>query len=331
MMSLSSKQVEACLDRIALPQEVRDSLLEGGNGSCALWAVTTLQLYHMAAIPHENLDLHYSSHHTVPLEIDIIYESIVIRRRGGTCLQVHQLFSKLLRSLGFQTYNTVARVNAPASIEADLTLDKPNVTYGPWTHLNTIVRIGKRDYVVDPSFYQFGSPFPVPLVHDESVGDAWGRSWRMIHSSIPGWTAGDQKWWRMQYRESENYPWMDVYCLMETEWLPSDFHILTMGIGVTGIGWFFKGVACFRIILEEDIPVGYLLIWQDELRQLYKGQTQVLQKFYNENDRVTALAEEFGILLSEDDQRQIAGTTTELKDESYDFYGYQTPEKPLLL
>ena len=175
---------------------------------------------------------------------------------------------------------------------------------------------------MDPSFPKFVSPFPVPLVHDEPVGDAWGRSWRMVYSTISGWTAGDQKWWRMQHRESENHPWMDIYCLMETEWQPSDIRILAMGIGATGsIGWLFKSVACFRIILEGDLPVGHLLIWHDELRQLYKGQNQILQKFYNENDRVAALAEEFGILLSEDDQRQIVGMTTELKDESYDFYG----------
>ena len=109
---------------------------------------------------------------------------------------------------------------------------------------------------------------------------------------------------------------------METEWQPSDIRILAMGIGATGsIGWLFKSVVCFRIILEGDRPVGHLLIWHDELRQLYKGQNQILQKFYNENDRVTALEEEFGISLSEDDQRQIVGMATELKDESYNFYG----------
>jgi arylamine N-acetyltransferase len=131
-MSLSPEQVEAYLDRIALPQGVRDSLREGGNGSGALKAVTTLQQYHMAAIPYENLDLHYSSHHSVTLEPKSMYESIVIRKKGGLCLQVHQLFSKLLQSLGFQTYITAARFNAAASIAADPRLDKSKVAYGPW-------------------------------------------------------------------------------------------------------------------------------------------------------------------------------------------------------
>jgi arylamine N-acetyltransferase len=131
-MSLSPEQVGAYLDRIALPQEVRDSLREGGNGKGALKAVTTLQQYHMAAIPYETLDLHYSSHHSVPLDTETIYENVVTRKRGGSCLQVHQLFSNLLRSLGFQAYITAARVNAPATITADPTLNKSVVIYGPW-------------------------------------------------------------------------------------------------------------------------------------------------------------------------------------------------------
>ena len=131
-MSLSPEQVEAYLDRIALPQKVRDSLREGGNGKGALKALTTLQQYHMAAIPYETLDLHYSSHHSVPLDTETIYENVVTRRRGGSCLQVHQLFSKLLQSLGFQTYITAARFNAAASIAADPRLDKFKVAYGPW-------------------------------------------------------------------------------------------------------------------------------------------------------------------------------------------------------
>jgi hypothetical protein len=152
----------------------------------------------------------------------------------------------------------------------------------------------------------------------------------MVHSTISGWTAGDQKWWRMQHRESESHPWMDVYCLMETEWLPSDIHILTMGFGARGTGWFFKKVVCFRIILEGDIPVGYLTIFHDELRRLYKGESQVLQKFYNENDRVTALVEEFGIILSEDNRKQIVGMAAELKDKSRDLFGQGMGSLPLI-
>lgn len=114
---------------------------------------------------------------------------------------------------------------------------------------------------------------------------------------------------------------MDVYCFMETEWRPLDFEVMVSGLGSLGAGWFKSRVVCFRNILEEDIIVGYLMIWEDELRRMYKGELHVVRQFFNESDRVTTLADEFGVILSEDEQKQIVGMSTELKDDSYDFYG----------
>ncbi len=51
-------------------------------------------------------------------------------RRGGTCLQVNQLFSKLLRISGIASYCTGARLNAPAGAAADSSLDRTKVAYG---------------------------------------------------------------------------------------------------------------------------------------------------------------------------------------------------------
>ncbi len=70
-------------------------------------------------MPYENLDLHDSAHGTLPQETDVVYETVVRRRRGCTYPQVNQLFSKLLRILGIASYCTGARLNAPAGAAAD--------------------------------------------------------------------------------------------------------------------------------------------------------------------------------------------------------------------
>jgi hypothetical protein len=142
----------------------------------------------------------------------------------------------------------------------------------------------------------------------------------MLHASIPGW-AEDETIWRMQLRENDAEPWMDICCFTETEWLPADFHIMMDGLVQLRASWFIFRVACHRIILEDKIPVGYIVIWENELRRHYKGRTEIMQRFYCEADRVAALAEEFGIYLTGDEQKQIIGRSTELKDESFDFYG----------
>ena len=131
-MSLSAAQVEAYLDRILLPQSSRVLLRQGPDGKDALKAVTALQQYHMAHVPFDNLDLHYSSHHSLPQELDIVYEHVVAKQRGGTCPQVHPLFAKLLDHFGFSVYLTGGRLNAASSLGAASHSDRTRVAYGPW-------------------------------------------------------------------------------------------------------------------------------------------------------------------------------------------------------
>jgi arylamine N-acetyltransferase len=185
------------------------------------------------------------------------------------------------------------------------------------------VDIGGQRYFIETNFNQNGSPSPVALIHDEVVQDVGPRQRRLVHSPIPigDTTQSDKKWWRLQIRETSTSHWMDVYCFTEVEWLPLDFEIMSAGMGSLGGGWFTKLIVCFRLLLEDDIPVGYSLILGNELISSYKGKTQVLQKFYSEADRVACLEEEFGVTLSDEEQAAIEGTCTELVQESFDFYG----------
>lgn len=186
-------------------------------------------------------------------------------------------------------------------------------------HLNTIVTIGSQNYVVDTSHGPSGFPTPVPLVHDEPVVDIWPRQRRMIHDSIPGWS--NQKYWRMQIRFSDIQPWLDVWAFTETEWLPFDFQLIRLGYSALGSGWAMPSVCCFRTLFESEKPVGYLLLLEDELRKNYKGETEILQKFYSEEDRIATLRDEFDIHLTDEEQASIVGTVSELKDDEFDYYG----------
>ncbi|RYP90974.1 hypothetical protein DL770_002890 [Monosporascus sp. CRB-9-2] len=268
-MSLPPEQMEGYLDRISLPSIVRTWLRQGPNGPDALKAIIKLQQCHLAAIPFENLDHVYSSHHSIQTQTDLAYEHIVKRRSGGVCDSVHPLFARLLRFYGFPVYLTGSRINAAAGIVADSKLDKSKPNYGPY---------------------------------------------------IPGWSDPGQKWWRMQLRHTDADPWMDVWAFTETEWLEVDFQMLRNAYAALGTGWVTPRPVCFRTLFEEGVPVGYLLLAESELRQYYKGETKVIQKFFNENYRVTALAVEFGIHLTDEEQKQIAGYAAELTDEDFDYY-----------
>lgn len=72
--------------------------------------LSSLQKYHLAAIPFENLSLHYSKEHTNSLNPDDLFEKIVIRKKGGYCFESNSLFGVMLRSLGFDIVSVGARV-----------------------------------------------------------------------------------------------------------------------------------------------------------------------------------------------------------------------------
>jgi arylamine N-acetyltransferase len=107
-------------------------LHEGPNGRAALRAITTLQQHHLAAVPYENLELHYSTQRTLPLDTESVYSRVVVQKRGGTCIQVNLFFTQLLRSIGFQAYCTGGRLNAVASVTAGSNVDKTQVLFGAW-------------------------------------------------------------------------------------------------------------------------------------------------------------------------------------------------------
>ena len=77
----------------------------------ALLFLTQLQRFHLAAVPFENLQLHYSSHHTISLDPSHLYAKIVEKdNRGGYCMENNCFFGIVLRALGFTVHNAGARV-----------------------------------------------------------------------------------------------------------------------------------------------------------------------------------------------------------------------------
>ena len=80
--------------------------------------LSALMRYHMAAIPYENLALHYSAIHKITpsdlmLDVQEIYSHFIEggKGRGGHCIQLNGMFGTVLRSLGFDVMSTGARIN----------------------------------------------------------------------------------------------------------------------------------------------------------------------------------------------------------------------------
>jgi hypothetical protein len=113
----SSTQLSACFTQIGLPESYLSSNPNAPGiahtEDHGLAFVTALMRHHLAAIPFENLSMHYSHNQCMTLDMPDIYSIFTEqgRCRVGHCLQMNGLFGTVLSSLGFQVTAVAARVN----------------------------------------------------------------------------------------------------------------------------------------------------------------------------------------------------------------------------
>jgi N-hydroxyarylamine O-acetyltransferase len=74
-----------------------------------------LGLAHLCAVPFENLDI--AGGRTLSLDLEAIYDKIVVRRRGGFCYELNGLFAWLLRELDFAVTLLAGRLVDPVTAE----------------------------------------------------------------------------------------------------------------------------------------------------------------------------------------------------------------------
>lgn len=108
-----------------------------------------LQNLHLQGVPFENLDV--IRHRPIYLNLNSIYEKIVLRNRGGFCYELNGLFCALLQKLGYDAHLISA------------TVLKPN---GEWakadTHATILVHFNEP-YLVDVGFGANTPRLPIPL------------------------------------------------------------------------------------------------------------------------------------------------------------------------
>jgi N-hydroxyarylamine O-acetyltransferase len=85
----------------------------------------------------------------LPLELEALYDRIVVRARGGYCFEQNALFHAVLEELGFDVRLCLARVIYNQDI------------HPPLTHRIALVRVGGQEYVGDVGFGPLGPPVPV--------------------------------------------------------------------------------------------------------------------------------------------------------------------------
>jgi len=114
-------------------------------------ALRSLHRGHLFAVPFENLDILLGV--PIVLDLELIYDKIVTRHRGGFCYELNGLFGSLLAALGFRVEMLSARVrreDGGFGPEFDHMLLKVHLQE-PW-----LVDVGFGDSFVDPIVFHAG-------------------------------------------------------------------------------------------------------------------------------------------------------------------------------
>lgn len=95
---------------VSLPQKYRHTTTSSPPLDIAY--LTALHTHQITTFPYENLDLHYSSHHSISLDPQVQFDKMVsdARGRGGYCMQGNLMYNQILKAAGFEVYTAGVRI-----------------------------------------------------------------------------------------------------------------------------------------------------------------------------------------------------------------------------
>jgi N-hydroxyarylamine O-acetyltransferase len=133
-----NEKLNAYLERIGYQGAVRPDL----------GTLTALHRAHLFTIPYENLEIHREGY--IPIQMDEIFQKVIVNRRGGWCYEMNGLLGWALREIGFDVTLMGSTVNR-----------QPNGKNIEGNHLILQVKLD-RPYLADVGFGN-GLLEPIPL------------------------------------------------------------------------------------------------------------------------------------------------------------------------
>jgi arylamine N-acetyltransferase len=297
-------QITKYLDRLGLPEEQRKYDVLGLSPEDTLKYLTLLQKLHLATIPFENINLHYSTHHSVSVHPEELFRKVIgdDNGRGGYCMENNRLFGTLLNSLGFTLYSGGGRVFVDG-------------TWTGWSHMVNLVTIGESKYHVDVGFGADGPMVPMPLERSGTVQThIKPASARLQWRNIPGNTDPNQRLWVYEYRRNDENDWEIKYCYSELEFQPQDYAMMNYFTSTSNRIFFTRLiVADLKIMGDDGELVGKLSLAGNSLKWNIHGEKTKEIEFKSEAERLEALEKYFGMKFGDAEREGISGLPSEIK------------------
>ena len=312
-------EIEAYFDRICFPKSWRTYDVSALADDNKLSFLNLLQKHHLVKVPWENVAQHYSWHKLINVKQPYLHRKIVGNAgRGGYCMEVNYFYHHVLLSVGFDVYMAGSRI-----------WKAPLRKYGGWTHVVNLVTIGGKKYLLDGGFGGPGPSRAVPLDHGVISRHIEPADMRVLCENTPNNVDRSQKVWVYQHRNDESSQWTPMYCFVELEFTPEDIESMNFEPSMNQHTFFTHKVVANRFTTDKEVGGpggpgspdedalegeidGSITINHDVLKWRRHGKRVVEIPFKTEQDRIAALENYFGIILTQEEREAITNTAAQI-------------------
>ena len=315
--AFSQAHVDAFYDYIDFPAALRlhRSLEDPAKD---IHFLTQLHVCMIAAVPYDNLWLHYDPTHRVDITALGNFDKIVTqaRGRGSYCMGNHILLNHILRFLKFPAYLGPARTRPRVN-------SIPQGEFPGWIHLVNIITLSDgQTWTMDVGFGGDGPTKPMPLIHDKPQVNLGGQEVRLVYDWIPTQLHRTEasKLWIYEYRNGKDKEWNSFYAFSETEAMEADFHVINHFTGTAPDSHQTVTQLLVKFLRQEKTDgsgdqeiYGKRMLVNEIVKENLGGKTNIVKECRTEEDRIRVLKEWFGITLTTKEREAIRGWATELK------------------
>lgn len=194
---LNREQIQNTLTRIGLqmPEQLRPTKE----------LLFSIQYQFTQTVPYENIDILRG----IPLSLEEgdLYDKIVVRHRGGYCFEINGFLGMLLRSIGYDVIDYMARYLRG---ETEIPMRRHRV-------LIVTTEDGEK-YICDAGIGQSAFRYPLPFIEGNEDHQC-GEIYRLDRDDFYGWVISD--WhhgaWRRFYGFTEE-PQLNIDYIMPSFW-----------------------------------------------------------------------------------------------------------------